>query len=105
MTGIQKKFGARIKELRKARKYTQEQLAELLNIGVRSLGKIETGNSFPSTETLEKFIEVFNIPPSEMFDFEHLQPQGDLKNRTIQMINSHPDRITDIYKIVKALTS
>ena len=47
------------KELRKAKGYTQEQLAEKLNIGVRSLGKIETGNSFPSMTTLEKIIETF----------------------------------------------
>ena len=54
MTKLQKKFGAKVKELRKKHGYTQEQLAELLNIGIRSLGKIETGNSFPSTENLEK---------------------------------------------------
>lgn len=54
MTSFQNKFGARVKELRKSKKYTQEQLAEKLNIGVRSLGKIETGNSFPSMATLEK---------------------------------------------------
>lgn len=37
MTKLQKKFGAKVKELRKKHGYTQEQLAELLNIGIRSL--------------------------------------------------------------------
>jgi len=105
MTGIQKKLGARIKELRKSKNYTQEQLAELLNLGVRSLGKIETGNSFPSTETLEKIISVFNLTADEIFNFEHLQPPQDLKTITLNMIDLHPEKITDIYKVVKALTS
>ncbi len=105
MTSFQNKFGARVKELRKSKKYTQEQLAEKLNIGVRSLGKIETGNSFPSMATLEKIIEVFDIPAVELFDFEHLQTSQNLKELTFEMINSNPEKIRDIYKIVKALTS
>ena len=104
MTKLQKKFGAKVKELRKKPGYTQEQLAELLNIGIRSLGKIETGNSFPSTENLEKIMEIFNIMPSEMFNFEHLQPKEDLKKLTLEIIDSNPDKIKEIYKLVKAIT-
>lgn len=105
MSGLQKQFGARVKELRKKKGYTQEHLAEILGIGVRSLGKIETGNSFPSTETLENLIRALNVSTVEIFDFEHLQPTENLKDLTIQMIDSNPDKISDIYKIVKAITS
>ena len=73
MANFQQKFGLRLRELRKRKGLTQEHLAELLNIGVRSVGKIETGNSFPSTETMEKIINVFEISPVELFDFEHFQ--------------------------------
>ena len=105
MAGFQQKFGLRIKELRKFHGYTQEQLSEMIGIGVRSLGKIETGNCFPSMETLEKLIAVFEIPTVRLFDFEHLQSKEDLKSLTLDMINSHPDKIVDIYKVVKALVS
>ena len=40
---FQQKFGLRIKELRKRKGLTQEKLAEMISIGVRSLVKIETG--------------------------------------------------------------
>ena len=53
MTGLQQKLGARIRELRKQRGYTQEILAEKINIGVRSLRKIELGNGMPSASTME----------------------------------------------------
>lgn len=105
MAELQKQFGARVKELRKRKGYTQEHLAELSGIGVRSLGKIETGNSFPSPETLENMIKALGVSFVEIFDFEHLQPEKDLKDLTIKMIDSHPDKISDIYKLVKAITS
>ena len=105
MSGLQKQFGARVKELRKKKGYTQEHLAEILGIGVKTIKKIETGNSFPSTETLENLIRALNVSTVEIFDFEHLQPTENLKDLTIQMIDSNPDKISDIYKIVKAITS
>lgn len=104
MSTFQQKFGLRVKELRKQRGLTQEKLAEIINIGVRSMVKIETGNSFPSCETLENLIKALNTSTVEIFDFEHLQPSGDLRDLIIEMIDSNPDKIVDIYKIVKALT-
>ena len=87
MGNFQKQFGLRLRELRKRKGLTQENLAELLSIGVRSIGKIETGNSFPSTETLEKIINVFEISPVELFDFEHLQSKDSLKDLIFDMVN------------------
>ncbi|MBR2524974.1 helix-turn-helix transcriptional regulator [bacterium] len=103
MTGLQQKLGARIKELRKNKGYTQEILAEKLDIGVRSLRKIESGGGMPSGNTLEKLTCVLDVTASELFDFEHLQTSSDLKELVFNMINSNPDKITDIYKIVRAI--
>ncbi|RAI10981.1 MAG: hypothetical protein DK841_07155 [Candidatus Melainabacteria bacterium] len=49
-------------------------------------------------------MEIFNIMPSEMFNFEHLQPKEDLKKLTLEIIDSNPDKIKEIYKLVKAIT-
>ena len=104
MSDFQEKFGARVKELRKRQGLTQEQLCEKIGIGVRSLVKIETARSFPSVETLEKLINTLEITPVELFNFEHLQKKENLKEVIINMIDSHSERIQDIYKIVKVLT-
>lgn len=103
MTKFQTKFGARIKELRKRKNYTQEQFAELIDIGARSLRKIESGEGFPSPKSLEKIAQVLEVSHSELFNFEHLQSQEDLRVLIIEMIDSNPDKIADIYKVVKAL--
>ncbi len=47
-------FGERLKEIRKAKGFTQERLAEVLDISQRQLTRIETGDNFPSVETLER---------------------------------------------------
>ena len=49
-----KLLGKRIKELRKYRNFTQEKLAELIDIEPCSLSAIEIGRHFPSLPTLEK---------------------------------------------------
>ena len=60
---IKKLLGQRIKELRKIKGLTQEQLAEKMEIDQRNLSKIECGKSNPTPETIEKIIEVLNINP------------------------------------------
>ena len=100
---FQQKFGLRIKELRKRKGLTQEKLAEMISIGVRSLVKIETGNSFPSCDTLEKLIKALDTSNVEIFFFLYLQPDKDLRELIIDMVDSNPNKIVDIYKVVKAL--
>lgn len=41
------KFGENLKYLRKTRKLSQEELAELVNVSRQSVSKWETGLSFP----------------------------------------------------------
>ncbi len=62
-------FGARLKEVRKSKGYTQEKLAEKLEITPRQLTRIETGINFPSVETLERLSLYLEIDLSSLFDF------------------------------------
>ncbi len=43
MSSLKEKFGKRIKELRKAKGFTQEEIAELVNIEPPNISKIESG--------------------------------------------------------------
>lgn len=69
MADLKKAFGKRLKEIRKDRKYTQEQLAEKFDLSSRQLIRIENGQNFPSIETLEKIIKVLNIKIKDLFNF------------------------------------
>jgi transcriptional regulator with XRE-family HTH domain len=53
-----------------ARKKSQEEFAELLEISVDFLSLIERGVNAPSFENLEVFSERLGIPVSELFTFD-----------------------------------
>ena len=53
--------GSRLRQLRKGKDMTQEQLAEQLNVSLDHLGKIETGKHRCSLEILIDISEFFGI--------------------------------------------
>ena len=99
---IKKSIGKRIKELRKVRHLSQEQLAEKIDINQNALSYIETGENFFSAETLEKLINALQIEPSELFEVKHFQKE-ELIEEIVQMLRENPDKIKDIYKITRSL--
>ena len=48
-----------LKRERKAHKYTQEQVAKMLNIQRASYAKYETGANMPTVEGLKKLAEIY----------------------------------------------
>lgn len=55
-------FGDRLKELRKEKQLSQEQLSKILNISRRVLGYYETNERFPKDEnTLKKIADFFDV--------------------------------------------
>lgn len=50
-----------IRDRREVLKITQEHLAELSGIGLRTLKSIETGNGNPTLDTIMKIIEILGL--------------------------------------------
>ena len=69
-------LGARIKELRKRRGLTQDQLAERVDLAPRYISLIEVGRSSPSLETMENIARTFEVEVKVLFDFAHLDPDA-----------------------------
>jgi len=67
---LQRKLGQRIAALRKARKLTQEQLAEALACSVEFVSLVERGINAPSVAGLEKFAKVLKVAVKNLFTFE-----------------------------------
>ena len=68
---VTKNFGLKIKKYRRAKNFTQEKLAELININLRHLARIESGESFVKSMTLEKLSKVLDVKISSLFNFEN----------------------------------
>jgi len=100
MTDLKQLFGRRLKELRKEKHLTLEQMSERIGIDVRNLIKIENAQTFPRYKTLENIIKTLNLAPSDLFYFEHLQDTDKLKEKIIEKLNSDKDAVKFIYKIL-----
>ena len=94
MSSLKDKFGKRVKEIRKGKGITQEQLAESVNIEPPNISKIECGMHFPQPDKIEKIAKV-------LFEFEHYQDREELVNFITDTVNNcEPKTLELIYKFV-----
>ncbi len=70
MDDLRHKFGKRLKNLRRKAGYTQEQLAEKVDISVDFISLIERGINAPSFDNLEKIALALDVSVKELFNFE-----------------------------------
>ena len=104
MSSLKVKFGRRLRELRKSKKMTQEQIAEFVSIEPPNFSKIECGMHFPQPEKIEKIARALNVDIKELFDFEHMQKRQTL----IDNINKNLEdfdikKVELIYKFIENL--
>ncbi len=63
-------LGNKIRELRRARNLTQEQLAASLNISPQAVSKWEMGASYPDMTMIPALASLFKVSLDELFDFD-----------------------------------
>ena len=61
------KFGQRVRDLRKERRLSQEELAELTGFHRNYIGMIERGERNPALVNIEIFVRKFDTSLSELF--------------------------------------
>lgn len=106
MDNLKIKLGQRIKFLRKSCDITQEKLAEMINMDITSLSKIETGRNYPQPETVEKISKALNIDVSQLFRFRTLSSKEeyiDAINRNLQFISENEEKLSILYKVSESL--
>ena len=98
-----KLLGKRIKEIRKQKNLTQEQLAELIQIETGSLSAIESGRHFPSLPTLEKISTTLDVELKQLFEFNHLVTAEKMKDSISKNIDSlSTEKLAFIYQFVES---
>ena len=66
----QKKIGRFLKELRKEKNITQEQLAEKIKVSSRTVSRWETGSNMPDISLLAELAELYDVSIPEIIDGE-----------------------------------
>ena len=64
------KIGTFLKELRKEKGVTQEQLAEKLNVSRRTVSRWETGSNMPDLDLLMELADLYEVDLKEMLNGE-----------------------------------
>lgn len=64
------KIGAFLKELRKEKGFTQEELAERFNVNRRSVSRWETGNNLPDLDILIQLADYYEVELRELLEGE-----------------------------------
>ena len=62
------KFSENLYTLRKNKKISQEQLAELVDVSRQSVSKWELGESYPTVENIFKLCNVLNCKMNELIN-------------------------------------
>lgn len=71
MKNVEERFGNRIKELRRAKGLSQEELAFKAGLHRTYLGGIERGERNPSLKNITAIAEALAITLSELFSFNN----------------------------------
>ena len=66
----QKKIGSFLKELRKEKDITQEQLAEKIKVSGRTVSRWETGSNMPDISLLADLADFYGVSIPEIIDGE-----------------------------------
>lgn len=84
---LKQDLGQRIQKLRKDKKITQEQLAEMVGIDPKNISRIEKGNNYPTAENLTSIAKALHVDIYELFVFNSI-PLEQMKEEIINSLNS-----------------
>ena len=63
-------IGEKIKELRKGKNMTQEDLAELLNVSISAVSQWEIGKTMPDITFISHICNIFDVSADELLDID-----------------------------------
>lgn len=94
--------GKRIREYRKQKNWTQEQLAEAASLHYSYIGGVERGDRNISLETLEKIAAALDIPAGDLFRMEVVLDKQQLLDEHIKLVSERSaEEIALITKITR----
>ncbi|PYF07218.1 helix-turn-helix domain-containing protein [Ureibacillus chungkukjangi] len=112
MDNLVKLVGLNIKEIRKSKKMTQDELAEKCGLQTPYIANVERGDRNITLQTLEKIITGLDEVPANIFNFENLNlndqffKRKELITLLLNLIeNKNEEEITMIIKIANEIFS
>ena len=99
-------FGKNVCKYREVRGFTQEQLCEKVGMSPSAISNIERGLRFPTTENVNKIIEVLEVERELMFRNEETKEINILEdfNKRFNLIKDNQEKCKILYSVLKVLS-
>ncbi len=82
-----KELAKRIKELRNRKGYSQEELSEKSGLSLRTIQRIENGETEPRGDSLKRLALSFNVTPDEIVDWTATKDKGFLTSFNLSALS------------------
>lgn len=93
------KVGLKLKSAREYLQLTQEQVANILQLGRDAIIRIEKGSRKINADELSNFSKLYGLSMEEILDVEEKQPMGQALARGFETLN--PKDQKEILKLIK----
>ena len=102
----QKKIGNFLRELRKEKKLTQEQVADKLGVSGRTISRWETGAYMPDISLIVDIAEMYDVDVRDIIDGERkdINMNSEVKEVAIKMADYSTMQTDNIKKWIKTLS-
>jgi len=104
MADSAKLLGSRVRELRKQKGLTQEQLGESSNIGAQYISLVEREGANVTLALAENIANGLQVELKDLFDFDHKANDEQLRTTLKNMIDSaEGEKLQQLHRIIKAV--
>lgn len=98
---LKKNIGEKIKFFRKKRGLSQDKLAEIVNIEMKSLSRIESGHNYPQCENLVAIALALGVSPWQLYFFDETKEIDEMKDELVESIKNKDEIIPAMYQYLK----
>jgi len=97
-------LGARIKEIRKRQRLSQETLGERAGISAQYISNIERGRENPTLDLLFRLADALKVSLGGMCDYESMEDQRKVRAAIQQMLRTGDvERLRVAFKVLKGV--
>ena len=101
---LKQMIGARIKQIRTKKGFTQEELSERIDINPKYLSSIERGKENPTLNTLIRISESLDVDLSKIFSSIQIQDPAVRKSMIISLLDeADKNQLKLIFKIISVI--
>ena len=93
MSDLKRRFGHLVAAHRKRSGMTQQRLAEVVDVSVDTISKIETGAAGARFAVIERLATALSVDPAELFTTEI--PRGALRSKTYTELTARLAKLSD----------